>query len=115
MTRIAETKERDRRTTTVVDDLAKLHHNALQSGTLDKIAKELIAMAASIATGDQSGIAYHSHNALAAGAKPDHVIEAVEVTLMAMSERSAADGRRIIKALVENESDTDCLNPETVK
>jgi len=83
----------------IMNEMRQLHQNALQSGVLGKKEKELIAMATAIATGYESCIAYHLHNALEAGASHDEIVETTDVALMTLSEPTVVHGRQILRAL----------------
>jgi AhpD family alkylhydroperoxidase len=60
---------------------ARLHRKALADGALSRKVKELMALAVSIATGCDGCIAYHVHDAVAAGASHDELLETVAVGL----------------------------------
>jgi AhpD family alkylhydroperoxidase len=60
---------------------ARLHRKALADGALSSKVKELMALAVSIATGCDGCIAYHVHDAVAAGADRDELLETVAVGL----------------------------------
>jgi AhpD family alkylhydroperoxidase len=61
---------------------ARLHKKALADGVLSRITKELMALAISIAVGCDGCIAYHTHDAVAAGAEREALLETIAVALM---------------------------------
>jgi AhpD family alkylhydroperoxidase len=87
--------------TSLLDELSVLHQHALQGGVLDKQTKELVALAAALAAGHETSIAYHLHNALEAGASPDAVLETVHVALFVATEPAAMHASQVRKALDE--------------
>ena len=60
---------------------ARLHRKALADGALSGKVKELMALAISIAVGCDGCIAYHTHDAVAAGASREELLETVGVGL----------------------------------
>lgn len=60
---------------------ARLHRKALADGALSGRVKELMALAISIAVGCDGCIAYHVHDAVAAGASREELLETVGVGL----------------------------------
>ncbi|MFW6063932.1 MAG: carboxymuconolactone decarboxylase family protein [Chloroflexota bacterium] len=60
---------------------ARLHRKALADGVLSAKVKELMALAVSIAVGCDGCIAYHTHDAVAAGANREELLETVGVGL----------------------------------
>jgi AhpD family alkylhydroperoxidase len=61
---------------------ARLHKKALADGVLSRKIKELMALAISIAVGCNGCIAYHTHDAVAAGAEREALLETIAVALM---------------------------------
>ena len=61
---------------------ARLHKKAVEDGALSGKVKELMALAVSIAVGCDSCIAYHVHDALAAGATREELLETIGVAVM---------------------------------
>jgi AhpD family alkylhydroperoxidase len=60
---------------------ARLHRKALADGALSGKVKELMALAISIAVGCDGCIAYHTHDAVAAGASREELLETIGVGL----------------------------------
>lgn len=60
---------------------ARLHRKALADGALSSKVKELMALAVSIAVGCDGCIAYHTHDAVAAGANREELLETIGVGL----------------------------------
>ena len=60
---------------------ARLHRKALEDGALSSKVKELMALAISIVIGCDGCIAYHMHDAIAAGANREELMETVGVGL----------------------------------
>ena len=60
---------------------ARLHRKALADGALSGKVKELMALAVSIAVGCDGCIAYHVHDAIAAGADREELLETIGVGL----------------------------------
>jgi AhpD family alkylhydroperoxidase len=85
----------------LLDELSALHQRALQGGVLDKQTKELVAIAAALASGHETSIAYHLHNALEAGATREAVLETVNVALFIATEPAAMNASQVRKALDE--------------
>lgn len=61
---------------------ANLHKAATTKGTLDTKTKELIALGIAVAIRCESCIAFHVHDALAAGATRAEVLETLGVAVM---------------------------------
>ena len=61
---------------------ARLHKKAVEPGALDAKTKELMALAISIAVHCEGCIAYHTHDAIRAGATRAELIETIGVALM---------------------------------
>ena len=61
---------------------ARLHKKALDDGVLSRKVKELMCLAISIAVGCEGCIAYHTHDAVAAGAEREELLETIAVALM---------------------------------
>jgi AhpD family alkylhydroperoxidase len=61
---------------------AALHRSALADGALSRKTKELIALAVGIAARCGGCIAYHTHDALKAGATRPEVLETIGVALL---------------------------------
>lgn len=61
---------------------ARLHKKAVEAGVLDAKTKELMALAIGIAVHCDGCIAYHTHDAVAAGASRAELLETIGVALM---------------------------------
>lgn len=61
---------------------ARLHKKAVEDGVLEGKIKEMMALAISIVLGCDGCIAYHTHDAVAAGATRQELLEAVGVAVM---------------------------------
>lgn len=60
---------------------AALHKNALADGALSKKTKELIALGIGITAHCEGCIAYHTHDALKAGASRQEILEVIGVAI----------------------------------
>jgi AhpD family alkylhydroperoxidase len=61
---------------------ARLHKKAVEEGTLSAKVKEMMALAISIAVGCEGCIAYHTHDAIKAGATRAELLETIGVGVM---------------------------------
>ncbi|MGQ9503227.1 MAG: carboxymuconolactone decarboxylase family protein [Anaerolineae bacterium] len=61
---------------------ARLHKKAVEDGALSARTKELMALAISIAVRYDGCIAYHVHDAMAAGASRQELLETIGVTIL---------------------------------
>lgn len=61
---------------------ARLHKKAIEDGALSRKTKELMALAISIAVRCEGCIAYHAHDAIAAGATRQELLETIGVAIM---------------------------------
>lgn len=61
---------------------ARLHKKAIEDGALSRKNKELMALAISIAVRCEGCIAYHTHDAIAAGATRQELLETIGVAIM---------------------------------
>jgi AhpD family alkylhydroperoxidase len=61
---------------------ARLHKKAMEDGALSAKVKELMALAVSIAIGCEGCIAYHTHDAIKAGATRPELLETIGVGLL---------------------------------
>ena len=61
---------------------ARMHKKAVEDGALSGTVKEMMALAISIAVGCDGCIAYHVHDALAAGATRGELLETIGVGLL---------------------------------
>lgn len=61
---------------------SRLHNKSVDSGALDKKTKELMALAISIVVHCEGCIAYHTHDAIEAGATRPELIETIGLAIM---------------------------------
>ena len=61
---------------------ARLHKKAVEEGALSSKVKELMALAISVTVGCEGCIAYHTHDAVAAGASRPELLETIGVGLL---------------------------------
>ncbi|HSF80289.1 MAG TPA: carboxymuconolactone decarboxylase family protein [Anaerolineales bacterium] len=61
---------------------ARLHKKAVEDGAISAKVKEMMALAISIVIGCEGCIGYHVHDAVAAGATRQELLEAIGVALM---------------------------------
>jgi len=61
---------------------ARLHRKAVEEGALSGKVKEMMALAVSVAVGCEGCIAYHVHDAVAAGATRQELLETVGVAIL---------------------------------
>lgn len=65
-----------------VGGFSRMHTAAVSAGALDKKTKELLSLAIGIAVHCDDCIAYHVHDALAAGATRAEIVETLGVAIM---------------------------------
>ena len=61
---------------------ARLHKKAVETGALDAKTKELMALAIGIAVRCEGCIAYHTHDAIQAGATRQELLETIGVAIL---------------------------------
>jgi AhpD family alkylhydroperoxidase len=61
---------------------ARLHKKAVEEGALNSKIKEMMALAISIVVGCEGCIAYHVHDAIAAGATRQELLETIGVGIL---------------------------------
>lgn len=61
---------------------SRLHKKSVEAGAIDAKTKELMALAISIAVRCEGCIAYHTHDAIEAGAKRTELMETIGVAVM---------------------------------
>jgi len=61
---------------------ARLHKKAIEDGALSRKTKELMALAISVAVRCEGCIAYHAHDAIAAGATRQELLETIGVAIL---------------------------------
>ncbi len=86
----------------LLNDLSDMHAIGLEAGVLTKREKELIAIAASLASGFEEGMAYHIHNALEAGATSDEICESIEVAVVVQGEPAVMTAINTRRALQDS-------------
>lgn len=80
-----------------------LHEAALADGELPRATKELLALAISISTQCEGCIAWHVHGAIAAGAGPAQVEEAIGVAILMGGGPATYYGGKALAALAAAE------------
>ena len=81
----------------------KLHRAAMAPGALDTASKELIALAIGITSHCEGCIAFHVHDALAAGASRPQIEEAIGVAVLMGGGTAAVFGSDALTALAQFE------------
>jgi AhpD family alkylhydroperoxidase len=81
----------------------QLHTESTAPGVLSKSAKELMALAISICVHCDGCIAYHTHDALRAGATHEEVVETIGVAVMMGGGPAAVYGAQAFEALSQFE------------
>jgi AhpD family alkylhydroperoxidase len=61
---------------------SRLHKKSIETGALDAKTKELMALAISISVQCEGCIAYHTHDAIQAGATRSELLETIGVAIM---------------------------------
>ena len=64
---------------------ARLHKKAVEDGALSAKVKEMMALAISIVVGCEGCIAYHTHDAIQAGATRPELLETIGVGVMTLA------------------------------
>ena len=64
---------------------ARLHKKVVEDGALSQKVKEMMALAISIAVGCEGCIAYHTHDAIQAGATRPELLETIGVGVMTLA------------------------------
>ena len=93
------TKQLGGKIPTTMGPFAQLHKNALASGVLASKYKELMSLAISIAGRCGGCIAFHTHDALKAGATREEVQETIGVAVMMGGGPSVVYGCEALDAL----------------
>jgi AhpD family alkylhydroperoxidase len=83
---------------------ARTHAAAVTDGALDPFVKELMALAIAICIHCEGCIAYHVHDALAAGATREQVAETIGVAVMMGGGPAAIYGGHALEALRQFEA-----------
>lgn len=87
----------------LIRDLDLLRSEAMGEQALGKKVKELIALGISVAERSETSIAYHVHNALAAGATREEIAETIGVAVFVGTEPAAIQGIQLLEALARDE------------
>jgi AhpD family alkylhydroperoxidase len=88
---------------TTMEAFANLHHAAAKAGALDFKTKELIALAIGVSLRCDGCIAFHTHDALEAGATREEVLEALGVAVLMGGGPSVIYATHVVEALQQFE------------
>jgi AhpD family alkylhydroperoxidase len=91
----------------IPDEMAgfgKLHRSAVADRALSAKTRELIALGIAISSHCEGCVAYHVHDALAAGATSDEVLDAIGVAVMMGGGPGAVYGAEALEALEQFEA-----------
>lgn len=88
-----------------------LHSGAVAGGALDTRTKELIALGIAIAVRCDGCIAYHVHDAIAAGAAKEEIVETIGVSVLMGGGPALMYGAEALDALGQFESDAGRRGP----
>jgi AhpD family alkylhydroperoxidase len=83
----------------VMQGFGALHEAAIKQGALDPKTKELIALSIGITVRCDGCIAYHVHDAMAAGASKEEIAETVSVAILMGGGPSVVYGIEAMQAL----------------
>ena len=86
---------------------ARLHRKSMEDGALSRSVKEMMALSISIATGCEGCIAYHTHDAIQAGATREELLEAVGVGILMGGGPATIYATYALKAVEEFLSDVE--------
>lgn len=81
-----------------------LHHAGTQEGALDKKTKELIALAIAVSAQCDGCIAYHTHDALQAGATRDEIADTLGVAVLMGGGPSMIYATHVLEAMEQFEN-----------
>lgn len=87
----------------LIHDLDRLRAEAMEERSLTRKVKELIALGIAVAERSETSIAYHVHNALAAGASREEIAETIGVAVFVGTEDAAFQGIQLLEALARDE------------
>jgi AhpD family alkylhydroperoxidase len=87
-----------------VGGFSRLHREALADGALSTKVKELMALAISISAGCEGCIAFHTHDALRAGATRQEIMETIAVAILMGGGPSMIYGAEAMDALDQFEA-----------
>lgn len=88
-----------------------LHKEALAAGALSTKVKELMALAISISAGCEGCIAFHTHDALRAGATRQEIMETIGVAILMGGGPSVIYGAEALDALDQFEAKGGATGP----
>lgn len=88
-----------------MEGFAALHSGALAEGALDTRTKELIALGIAIAVRCDGCIAYHVHDAIAAGATREQIVETIGVSVLMGGGPALMYGAEALEALNQFEDE----------
>jgi len=77
----------------------QLHKDAITAGALDSKTKEVIALAIAVASRCDGCIAFHTHDALRAGATPAEISDALGVAVMMGGGPSLVYATHVVEAM----------------
>jgi AhpD family alkylhydroperoxidase len=80
---------------------ARLHASSVTDGELEPKVKELMALAVAIAIRCEDCISYHVHDAVAAGASRQEIVETIGVAVMMGGGPAAVYGAQALEAAGE--------------
>ncbi len=84
---------------------AELHTAAMADGALNTKTKELIALGIAIAVRCDGCISYHVHDAIAAGAARDEIVETIGISVLMGGGPAMVYGAEALDALDQFESE----------
>ena len=84
----------------------QLHSRTLSDGALTRREKELIALGIAVGSRCEGCIAYHTHDALKAGATRAEILETVGVAVLMGGGPAAVHGCEVLDALDQFEAET---------
>jgi AhpD family alkylhydroperoxidase len=82
-----------------MEAFAQLHQAAASPGALDTRTKELIALAVGVAARCDGCIAFHTHDALEAGASREEVLDALGVAILMGGGPSVIYATHVLRAI----------------
>jgi len=91
---------------TTMQAFMNLHQAAGAEGVLDVKTKELLALAIGVTLRCDSCIAYHTHDALEAGASPEEILEVLDVAILMGGGPSLMYALHVVEALEQFRQET---------
>lgn len=85
----------------IMQAFSKLHSAGTSSGALDAKTKELIALAIAVNARCDGCIAFHTHDALKAGASPEEISDALGVAILMGGGPSVVYATHVLQAMDE--------------